>query len=170
MNFYQISNFKFPSLNILKNISEKCTLFDTVLISANDELVDLFLKDKIQFNDNSFDVLICNHVLEHVNDDKKVLTEFYRVLKPGGWGIFQVPIDTNNQNTEEDPNIIDPKERERLYWQADHVRLFGLDYGKRLEKAGFKVTESDFINNLDPALVERYSLPKGEIIYFCEKK
>ena len=51
MNFYQISNLKFPSLNILKNISEKCTLFDTVLISANDELVDLFLKDKIQFND-----------------------------------------------------------------------------------------------------------------------
>ena len=124
----------------------------------------------IPFDENSFDVVICNHVLEHVKDSHKVMTEFYRVMKPGGWGIFQVPIDTNNPKTEEDPNVTDPKERERLYCQDDHVRLFGLDYGKRLEKAGFKVKESDFINELDPKLVERYALPKDEIIYFCEKK
>ena len=67
-------------------------------------------------------------------------------------------------------NIIDPKEREKLYWQSDHVRLFGLDYGKKLSKVGFKVTEDDFVNKLDPNLVTRYALPKGEIIYFCEKK
>ena len=97
------------------------------------------------------------------------MTEFYRVMKIGGWGIFQVPIDTNNPITEEDPTITDPKERERLYWQDDHVRLFGLDYGKRLEAAGFKVTEDNFIHQLDPKLVERYALPKGEILYFCQK-
>ncbi len=124
---------------------------------------------KIPMEDNSFNVVICNHVLEHVEDAHMVMTEFYRVMKPGGWGIFQVPIDTNNHKTIEDSTITNPKERERLYWQDDHLRLFGLDYGKKLSKAGFKVTESGFINEIDPRLVERYALPKGEIIYFCEK-
>ena len=124
----------------------------------------------IPFNKNTFDVVICNHVLEHVEDANQVMSEFYRVMKPGGWGIFQVPIDKNNPFTQEDKSITDPKERERLYWQSDHLRLFGLDYGKKLESAGFKVTEDKFIDNLDPKLVKRYALPEGEIIYFCEKK
>jgi len=124
----------------------------------------------IPYKDNTFDVVICNHVLEHVDDANKVMSEFYRVMKPGGWGIFQVPIDQNNPYTQEDKNILDPKERERLYWQSDHLRLFGLDYGQKLSKVGFKVTEDDFVNKLDPNLVIRYALPKGEIIYFCEKK
>ena len=123
----------------------------------------------IPFNENTFDVVICNHVLEHVNDSQKVMQELFRVMKPGGWGIFQVPIDYNNPNTEEDKSIIDPKQRELLYWQSDHLRLFGLDYGKRLAAVGFKVTESNFINELDFNLIERYALQEGEIIYFCEK-
>ena len=123
----------------------------------------------IGFDVNSFDVVICIHVLEDVQDSHKVLTEFFRVMKAGGWGIFQVPIDSNNPNTEEDLSITDPKERERLYWQDDHLRLFGLDYGKRLEAAGFKVTEDDFVNRLDSSLVKRFALPEGEIVYFCQK-
>jgi SAM-dependent methyltransferase len=123
----------------------------------------------IPFEENSFDVVICNHVLEHVDDSNKVMREFYRVMKPGGWGIFQVPIDNNNPNTIEDKSVTDPKDRERLYWQSDHLRLFGRDYGDRLSKAGFKVTESDYINEIDPSLVERYALPKNEKVYFCEK-
>ena len=123
----------------------------------------------IPFNDNEFDVVICNHVLEHVKDDKKVMKEFYRVMKKGGWGIFQVPINKNNKQTIEDPNITDPKDRERLYWQSDHLRLYGLDYSKKLQKVGFKVTESNFINELEQELVNKYALPKDEIIYFCEK-
>ena len=91
-------------------------------------------------------------------------------MKPGGWGIFQVPIDRQAQQTIEDKSITDPKERERLYWQSDHLRLYGLDYGKKLSEAGFKVTESNYINEIDPKLVKKYALPKGEIVYFCEKK
>jgi len=123
----------------------------------------------IPFEADSFDVVICNHVLEHVDDAHKVMSEFYRVMKKGGWGIFQVPIDINSLTTQEDKSITDPKERERLYWQSDHLRLFGLDYGEKLSKVGFKVTESNFINQLNPDLVERYALPKDEIVYFCEK-
>ena len=123
----------------------------------------------IPFEDNSFDVIMCNHVLEHVQDDRKVMKEFYRVIKKGGWGIFQVPIDTNLEKTFDDPSITDPKEREKHYWQDDHVRLYGLDYGNILSEAGFEVVEDDYINTLDPKLVERYALPKGEIIYFCKK-
>ena len=123
----------------------------------------------IPFEENTFDVVICNHVLEHVDDADKVMKEFYRVMKPGGWGIFQVPIDYNNSVTIEDKSVTDPRERERLYWQSDHLRLFGLDYGDKLTAAGFKVTESNFINEIDPKLVERYALDKNEIVYYCQK-
>ena len=123
----------------------------------------------IPFLENTFDVVICNHVLEHVDDSDIVMKEFYRVMKPGGWGIFQVPIDLESKTTKEDKSIIDPKERERLYWQSDHLRLFGLDYPDKLRNAGFKVTESDFINQIEKDLVFRYALPKDEIIYLCEK-
>ena len=123
----------------------------------------------IPFEDNSFDVIMCNHVLEHVQDDKKVIKEFFRVIKKGGWGIFQVPIDNNKKETLDDPSITNPKEREKHYWQDDHVRLYGLDYGNILSEAGFEVVEDDYINSIDPSLVERYALPKGEIIYFCKK-
>lgn len=123
----------------------------------------------IPFEENTFDVVICNHVLEHVDDADKVMKEFYRVMKPGGWGIFQVPIDYNNPVTIEDRSVTDPRERERLYWQSDHLRLFGRDYGDKLTAAGFKVTENNFINEIDPKLVERYALDKNEIVYYCQK-
>lgn len=122
------------------------------------------------FADNSFDVIFCNHVLEHVQDAKQCMRELYRMTKPGGWGIFQVPLDTTRATTFEDSNITSEEDREKHYWQKDHLRLFGLDYKDQLEAAGFSVKLDDFVNTLSPEEVDRYRLPAGEMIYFCSKK
>jgi SAM-dependent methyltransferase len=121
------------------------------------------------FADNTYDVILCNHVLEHVEDADQCMRELYRIMKPGGWGIFQVPLDTSRQVTLEDKSITTPEDREKLYWQKDHVRLFGLDYKNRLAAAGFGVTVDDFINSFTPELADRYRLPVGEMIYLCRK-
>ncbi len=124
---------------------------------------------KAPFDNDRFDVIFCNHVLEHVEDADQCMRELYRIMKPGGWGIFQVPLDTTRAITYEDKSITDPAQREIHFWQKDHVRLFGLDYKDRLAAAGFKVTVDDFVNTLGPELVDRYRLPAGEMIYFCRK-
>ena len=100
----------------------------------------------IPYEDHHFDIIMGNHLMEHVADDRKVMTEYFRVMKPGGWGIFQVPMDRGNQNTLEDPNVTDPADRERLYWQRDHVRLYGLDYAGRFKDVGFEVEEIDLVS------------------------
>jgi len=125
---------------------------------------------QIPFPDNTFDVAFCNHVLEHVDDDVKAASELHRVLKPGGWAIIQSPIDYRLKTTYEDPSITDPKEREKHFWQSDHVRLFGQDYPERLAKGGFAVTEDRFVKELPREEVQRFALPGGELIYFCQKK
>ena len=91
----------------------------------------------IDCEDNTFDVIVCNHVLEHVPDDKRAMAEIYRVLKPMGWGILQVPISPVLKKTIEDPTVVAPADRERLFGQDDHVRLYGRDFTIRLAKAGF---------------------------------
>ena len=123
----------------------------------------------IPLEDNKYDVVFCNHVLEHVEDDHKCMTELYRIMKPGGWGIFQVPIDFNRDETYEDPTITDPKDREEHFWQYDHVRLFGLDYPKKLEAAGFTVKTYDCEEKIGKELIERYRLQKEEKLYVCYK-
>jgi len=172
-NFFN-DNLKFlhiaPEYCFIKLFKNQKNL-DYITADLNSPWADVKMDvHEIPFEDNSFDVIMCNHVLEHVQDDRKVMKEFYRVIKKGGWGIFQVPIDTNREETFDDPSIKDPKEREKHYWQDDHVRLYGLDYGNILSEAGFEVIEDDYINTLDPKLVKRYALPKGEIIYFCKKR
>lgn len=107
------------------------------------------------FEDNTYDVIFCNHVLEHVDDADQCMRELYRIMKTGGWGIFQVPLDTTRSATYEDKSITDPNEREIHFWQKDHVRLFGLDYKDKLAAAGFKVTVDDFVNTLGEKLVDR---------------
>lgn len=125
---------------------------------------------QIPFDDNTFDVAFCNHVMEHVQDDIKAMSEIHRVLKPGGWAIIQIPFfPPVKEVTFEDDTITDSLEREKVFGQDDHVRLYGLDYPRRLEQAGFKVNEDDYVKTLDAATIRKYALPKDEVIYFCVK-
>ncbi len=124
----------------------------------------------IPFEKNTFDAVMCNHVMEHVENDIQAMKEIYRVLKPGGWAILQVPFFSPvPDKTYEDPSIISPAEREKKYGQDDHVRLYGKDYPDRLRSAGFQVTEDDYVHTLSEEAVTRYALPPNEIIYFCRK-
>ena len=124
----------------------------------------------IPFAENTFDVAFCNHVMEHVDDDIKAMSELHRVLKLGGWAIIQSPQDWNLATTFEDANITDPLAREKHFWQDDHLRLFGRDYGQRLQKGGFEVIEDRFVmDELTPEDVKRHALPSNEVIYFCKK-
>ena len=91
----------------------------------------------LPFNDNSFDVIFCNHVLEHIQDDTKAMKELFRVMKKGGMGVFQVPQDLNRDVTFEDNSITDPKERAKIFGQYDHVRVYGRDYFDKLRSDRF---------------------------------
>ena len=123
----------------------------------------------LPFSDNSFDVILCNHVLEHIPDDTKAMQELYRVLKPGGWGIFQIPQDLKREKTFEDNTITDRKERARIFGQYDHVRIYGRDYFDKLRSIGFTVEEVDYTSILPKEAVEKYRLAKGEIIPLVRK-
>lgn len=125
---------------------------------------------EMPFDDNRFDISFCNHVMEHVADDHQAMKEIFRVLKPGGWAIIQIPVFHPVPDvTFEDASVTDPKEREKLFGQDDHVRLYGKDYADRLRKAGFDVSEDDFVNDLSADDQIKYALPKDEIIYLCRK-
>jgi SAM-dependent methyltransferase len=126
---------------------------------------------EIPFPENSFDVVLCNHVLEHVQDDIKALSEIKRVLRPKGFAILQVPFFYPiPETTIEDPTITDPKAREKAFGQDDHVRLYGKDYPKRIERAGLQAIEDNFIFTLTDQEKFKFGLAKGEVIYKAVKK
>lgn len=105
----------------------------------------------LDFDDNSFDLVLVNHILEHIIDDLKAMKEIYRVLKPGGIAIVQVPISPILENTYEDFSICSPEDRLQHFGQIDHVRIYGMDYAKKLSEAGFKVntTKPSEMNSLN---------------------
>ncbi len=147
----------------LKNLDYTTTDLNSPLADVKADICDL------PFEDNSFDFIFCNHVLEHIPDDKKAMQELFRILKPGGTGIFQIPQDLNRETTFEDNCITDPKERAQLFGQYDHVRIYGRDYSDKLRSVGFKVEEVDYTKNLTISEIERYRLVKGEIIPVVSK-
>jgi len=147
----------------LDHITYTTTDLNSPLADVKADICDL------PFDDNSFDVILCNHVLEHIPNDTKAMQELYRVMKPGGWGIFQIPQDLKREQTFEDNTITDRKERARIFGQYDHVRIYGRDYFDKLRNIGFTVEEVDYANRLPKEDVEKYRLAKGEIIPLVKK-
>ncbi|MDD3741235.1 MAG: methyltransferase domain-containing protein [Bacteroidales bacterium] len=124
---------------------------------------------KIPLENNIYDWVICNHVLEHVENDIEAMKEILRILKPGGKAILQVPINYNYKETHEDLSITNPKDREKIFGQYDHVRWHGLDYPDRLKKAGFIVENFDIKDYLTSELIEKFRLDAKEILYIAKK-
>ncbi len=122
------------------------------------------------FEDNSFDAILCNHVLEHVQDDKKAIKEINRVMKKDGFSILQVPFYYPiPEKTIEDKSIISKKEREKIYGQSDHLRKYGKDYDKRILSQGLKVKKLNFIDSFSKKEKKYYGLQEKEVIYYCYK-
>ena len=121
------------------------------------------------FKDEYFDLIICNHVLEHIEDDKSALDEMYRILKYNGISILQVPINVKRENTFEDLSIKSKIQREKYFGQYDHVREYGLDFKDRVEQAGFKVEMINYSKKISQDLVIKYGLMKDDLIPIGKK-
>lgn len=170
--------FTQPELSVLHMAPEQCFI-DRFKSQKNlhyltadlvSPIADLhFDLHQIPLEDKRFDVVFCNHVMEHVQDPIQCMSELFRVLKPGGWAIMQVPQDFARETTYEDPSIVSESDREKHYWQKDHVRLFGKDYPNYLEKVGFTTSVFDFHSFYSPEEIDRFRLMKNEILYIFNK-
>ena len=147
-----------PEVCLMKRLRHRAADYTTADLES--PLAELhFDVLRIPLPDASYDVLICNHLLEHVADDRRALGEFYRILRPGGWGILLSPVDRSRAATFEDDSITDPEERTRIFGQYDHRRIYGRDYGGRLREAGFEVREIDYAARFSAEERRRYALP-----------
>lgn len=122
---------------------------------------------EIPFESESFDAIICIHVLEHVEKDKTAIGELYRVLKPGGWALISVPIDFSRE-TYEDPSIVDPDERRKHFGEEQHVRIYGADFADRLSASGFEV-QLDRGQDVAEENKHKYGLMDNENVFYCTK-
>ena len=145
------------------NISYDTIDLNSPLAEIKADICDLPIEN------DTYDYILCNHVLEHIDDDIKAMRELYRVLKKGGIGIFQIPIDIERKNTFEDPSITSPKQRNKIFGQYDHVRIYGMDYFDRLKSVGFSVNQIYYGEKLSEEEIFKYCLSKNEIIPVFKK-
>lgn len=145
--FKKMSNLDYTSADLFSPI-----------VDVKADILDL------PFENETFDIVICNHVLEHIEDDAKAMHELYRVMKRGGWGIFQVPMKTSLTKTYEDFSITDPKERQKHFGQYDHVRWYGMDYFDRLRNAGFSTEPNFYSQKYSKEDIKKYGLVENEIL------
>jgi len=160
-----------PEARVKEILSSRKNLdYLTADLSSKDVRIEMDITD-IGFPDNSFDAIICNHVLEHIVDDRKAMTELRRVLKPDGWAIMQVPISLSLDKTYEDFSISTARGREKAFGQHDHVRIYAMDYEARLASAGFKVDVFKWVT--EPKRFgghgNRFGLNGDECVYVVRK-
>jgi SAM-dependent methyltransferase len=148
----------------MKNLDYVSADLFSPIVDVKADILDL------PFAEASFDVVICNHVLEHIVDDRKAMSELYRVMKPSGWGIFQVPMKNSLEKTYEDFSITDPKERQKHFGQYDHVRWYGMDYFQRLEEIGFGTKALFYSQQFTDQEITKFGLNKNEILPVVFKK
>ena len=120
----------------------------------------------MQFGDSSFDAIICSHVLEHVEDDRRAMRELFRVLRPGGWCLIFVPLAPERPTTFEDTTVVTQEQRLKAYGQVDHVRVYAMDIADRLSAAGFVVRTEHLAGLFEPHVLERHGLT-DEIFFHC---
>jgi SAM-dependent methyltransferase len=148
----------------LENLDYTTTDLNSPIADVKADICDL------PFENDAYDFIICNHVLEHIRDDKKAMQELYRVLAPGGTAILQVPYKATLEKTFEDDTITDRAERARIFGQYDHVRIYGMDYFDTLRSIGFQVEAINYTAVLSDAEIKRYGLAKGELLPVCRKR
>ncbi|MDB5039144.1 MAG: SAM-dependent methyltransferase [Bacteriovoracaceae bacterium] len=127
------------------------------------DLTDLHLSE------GQFDLVICFHVLEHIVEDQKAMSEICRVLKKGGAALIQVPQNKSLVRSFEDPNISTPELRKKHFGQEDHVRIYGQDFKSRLESAGLDVSLLATKDICDREMIHRQNLLEDETIHLCIK-
>ena len=147
----------------MKNLEYTSADLFSPIVDVKADILDL------PFEDESFDVIFCNHVLEHIIDDKKAMSELYRVMKKGGWGILQVPMKNSLEKTYEDFTITEPKERQKHFGQYDHVRWYGMDYFERLKSVGFSVDINFYSQKFSKEEKKRFGLNVTEILPVVRK-
>lgn len=147
----------------MKNLDYTSADLFSPIVDVKADILDL------PFGDETFDVVICNHVLEHIEDDSKAMSELYRVMKKGGWGILQVPMKNSLEKTYEDFTIKDPKERQKHFGQYDHVRWYGMDYFDRLKAVGFIAEANFYSQKFSDADIKKFGLNRNEILPIVRK-
>lgn len=133
-----------------------------------DDIVDI--TSMSIYAENTYDAFVCSHVLEHVEDDRKALSELFRILKPDGWGILMVPINLAIDEIDEDPSVTDEAERWRRFGQFDHVRLYSKrGFLQRVKEAGFSVDQLgiDWFGN---QAFQRHGITSKSVLYVVEKR
>lgn len=155
-----------PEVSLMRKLRRAYRAVTARYVTADLEspLADMhFDIQHIPLSDGSFDAVICNHIMEHVEDDRRAMRELHRILRAGGWGIILVPVDYAREATFEDDTVTDPAERTRIFGQYDHRRIYGRDYADRLREAGFEVAERDYAAEVSPAERERYALAEDHL-------
>jgi SAM-dependent methyltransferase len=141
----------------LENLEYRTTDLQSRMADENFDITS------IPHPDASFDVVLCNHVLEHVPDDASAMRELRRIVRPGGWAVLMCPIAAGPSETLEDPSVQDPQRRLEVYGQEDHVRLYGADYADRLRSAGFEVEVVDYLSRLPESAVTLHKLRQNHL-------